>query len=166
MSKNDQRTYGPASMRVTAHTRRFAERLQKVVGPYRAAIANGRLDEALRTGLREAVDMSDAELSALRATPLWSGMVALAPTWARELEAIERLGPGLERYRDLTARTLLLLGGATQPHLRLASSALAEILPNVRTALLDGQGHFANLAAPDLVAREVADFLLAAERDV
>ena len=40
---------------------RFAERLQKVLGPYRAAIANDRLDEALCAGLREAVDLSDAE---------------------------------------------------------------------------------------------------------
>ncbi len=42
-----------------------------------------------------------------------------------------------------------------------ASRVLGEALPNARTVRLEGQAHAANLTAPDLVAREVADFLLA-----
>ncbi len=58
-------------------------------------------------------------------------------------------------------RTLLLVGTASSADLKTASSGLEDTLPNVRTVLLDGQSHVANLLVPDVVAREVIEFLLA-----
>ncbi len=133
---------------------------ETVVEGVRAAVANRQLDEALALFLRGGVQMPEAELSAFRETALWKEMAALTPTLMRELEAINRLGPSLERYRKLSVETLLLLGTVTPTHLEVASRALEEALPKVRTVLLDGQSHAANLTAPDLVAREVTDFLL------
>ena len=129
--------------------------------PYRIAVAAGQLDDALTTGLRDIVRRSADEIAAIRATPLWSKMAALTPTWTRELEAIDRLPPSLARYAQLSAPTLLLLGTATAAHHQGASAALSRILPNVRTVHIKGEGHAAHLTAPDIVATEVTQFLLA-----
>ena len=87
--------------------------------------------------------------------------MTLAPTFAREVEAISCLKSNLVPYRELSMPTLLLVGTASVAHLKEASSGLQDTLPNAKTVLLEGQGHIANLIAPDLVAREVSDFLLA-----
>jgi pimeloyl-ACP methyl ester carboxylesterase len=105
--------------------------------------------------------MSAGEISALRQTPLWKQRATLTPTWTRELEAIDRLGPSLDRYGQLAAPTLLLLGTATAAHHQVATTALAKALPDARVVLLQGEGHVAHLTVPDTVAKEVTDFLLA-----
>ncbi len=136
------------------------QKLEKLIEGVRTAIESNDLDNALTIFLGGGPELSEDEVSALRATPLWKDMVALTPTLTRELEAMTRLGTSLDRYRDLSVPTLLLLGTATSADLNTASRALEEALPDVRTVLLEGQGHAANLTAPDMVAREVADFLL------
>jgi pimeloyl-ACP methyl ester carboxylesterase len=128
--------------------------------PYRAAVADGQLEEALTIGLRDIVHLSAHTLAVLRATPLWNRMASLTPTWTRELEVVDRLGPSLDRYAHLSAPTLLLLGTATAAHHQMAAAALSKILPNVRTVQLPGEGHVAHLTVPDIVAKAVTDFLL------
>jgi pimeloyl-ACP methyl ester carboxylesterase len=131
------------------------------LAPYRAAVSGLQLDEALMIGLRDIVHLSAEEIAALRPTPLWKQMAALTPTWMREMEAVDRLGSSLERYRQLEASTLLLLGTATAAHHQVATTALAKTLPAVRVVHLQGEGHVAHLTVPDMVAKEVTDFLLA-----
>src|SRR5262249_41733685 len=131
------------------------------LAPYRAAVVSHQLDEALTIGLRDLVHLSAEEIAALRPTPLWKQMAALTPTWTRELEAIDRLGPSLERYRQLAAPTLLLLGTATAAHHQVATAALVKTLPNACIVRLQGEGHVAHLTVPDRVAKEITDFLLA-----
>src|SRR4029453_13738776 len=59
---------------------------------------------------------------------------------------------GADRYRDVSAPTLLLWGSETEHHPSFATRDLERTLPNVRSVRLEGQGHLANLAAPNLVA--------------
>lgn len=127
----------------------------------RSAMQSDQPDEALACFLKGGPELTDAEVSAFRATPLWKEAVTLAPTFAREVEAISCLKSNLVPYRELSMPTLLLVGTASVAHLKEASSGLQDTLPNAKTVLLEGQGHIANLIAPDLVAREVSDFLLA-----
>ncbi|MCZ6714033.1 MAG: alpha/beta hydrolase [Deltaproteobacteria bacterium] len=127
----------------------------------RSAVKSDQPDEALACFLRGGPELSTAEVSAFRATPLWKEAVELAPTFAREVDAINRLQSNLEPYREVSMPTLLLVGTVSAAHLKDASSGLQDTLPNARTVLLDGQGHVANLLVPDLVAREASDFLLA-----
>jgi pimeloyl-ACP methyl ester carboxylesterase len=89
-------------------------------------------------------------------------MTALVPTFIREWEALFELAPTVERYRSISAPTLLLWGSETADHPSFATRVLESTLPNVRSARLDGQGHMANLLAPDLVARMVTTFLVGA----
>ena len=137
------------------------QKAEELIEHFCAAMESNQVDQAIALFLKGGPELSDDEVSALQATPLWKEMLELAPTLARELEAINRLGSNLERYRELSVRTLLLVGTASSADLKAASSGLGDTLPNVRTVLLDGQGHVANLLVPDAVAREVTDFLLA-----
>lgn len=140
------------------HSGQKSEELGKQI---RSAMESDQPEEALACFLRGGPELSAAEVSAFQATPLWKEAVKLAPTFAREVEAINRLKSDLDRYREVSMPTLLLVGTASTSHLKDASSGLQDTLPNARTVLLDGQGHIANFLAPDLVAREVSDFLLA-----
>ncbi len=128
---------------------------------FRAAVSSGQLDEALTIGLRDMVQMDAAELSALRATPLWNSMAALTPTWPREMGVVGRLDSNLDRHKQLVIPVLLLVGTTTAAHHQVASTALAGVLPDVQTAHLHGQGHSAFRTAPEMVADEVSKFLQA-----
>jgi len=129
------------------------------VEPFEELVAGGELDAALELALTGVVRMPAAAVARLRRGPLWSGMVALTPTWGREFRAIDGLPPSTDRYAAVRTRALCLVGGVTSPHQVAATTALTKVLPDVRTATLPGQGHFAHVAAPDLVAAEVRGFL-------
>ncbi len=134
-----------------------------LIGPayeqMRAAVERGALEEALETGLKGLVRMSDDELAGLRGCSHWAGMAALTPTWARECAALGRLEPGAARYAGITAPTLLLCGSATAPHHAAAIRALEAALPDARTVVFEGQGHAAHLLATEAFAEAVARFL-------
>ena len=99
------------------------------------------------------------DVEALRTLPTWATIVALAPTAVAELEAVDAIGSGLERYRDLEMPTLLLLGSETPANLRNATNALAAAIPQARKVLLEGQAHHATVYAPELVAEQVVRFV-------
>jgi pimeloyl-ACP methyl ester carboxylesterase len=129
---------------------------------YRAAIAAGDPDKALEIGFTHFASVPPAKVRAMHGTPAWAEARALAHTWSREVEAIERHGPNLERYRSLDVPTLLLLGTQSAAHpLKDTSEALTRTLPDVRLVELQGQGHLANLKASGLVAEHIRQFLLA-----
>ncbi len=130
------------------------------LGAYRTAIATGQWDDALDIGLTRFVGLPSHQVARMRNMPSWSHMRSLAPTWTRELEAIDRLGATLERYRALKSPTLLLAGNDSAQHpLKEATAALGHVLQNVRLTNFAGQGHMANRLVPELVARAVAGFL-------
>ncbi|MCP3137022.1 alpha/beta fold hydrolase [Pyxidicoccus xibeiensis] len=101
-----------------------------------------------------------AELEAFRQSLVWSRQVGMTAGFTRELEALETLPLGLDRYRQVTTPTLVLLGDqSTEVLLAQPCRAVATTLPNARLNVLGGQGHVAHVTAPDLLAREVLAFL-------
>jgi pimeloyl-ACP methyl ester carboxylesterase len=137
---------GPTAKTLVDRIRRKAER--------------GEFDDALTIFAKEEGRMSEEQLSSFRSTPLWAQMKTIVPTFIREWDAIVQLETTVERYREVSAQTLLLWGSETADHPSFATRALENTLPNVRSARLDGQGHVANLLAPELVARIVGTFLV------
>lgn len=129
------------------------------VEPFEELVAAGDLDAALALALGDVVRVPAPVVAGLRSGPLWPGMAALTPTWGREFRAIDGLAPDVDRYAAITAPTLCLVGEVTSPHQVAATTALTGVLPDARTALLPGQGHFAHVAAPGLVADAVRAFL-------
>lgn len=126
---------------------------------YRAAIADGRRDDAMLLGFRRFIGLSEDEIAALRQTPAWDEFVAFSPTWVPELDAIATLELGVERFRQMMTPTLLLLGTRSPEHLKTATAALQRTLPDARTVRLQDQGHDAHIAVPHVVANEIARFL-------
>lgn len=123
------------------------------------AMERGDPDEGIARFLRGGPALTEEEVSILRTTPIWERMQGAAPTLVRELEAVETLPEDLERLREVTAPTLLLVGSASPARLIEGSRAVERALPDARTHALEGQAHVANLLAPDAVARAVAGFL-------
>lgn len=64
--------------------------------------------------------------------PVWRGMVAMAPTTVYDVRLCEGLQDGrplqVGRWNGLTAPTLILVGGKTEPFMKSGSAALAEAL--------------------------------------
>jgi pimeloyl-ACP methyl ester carboxylesterase len=128
---------------------RFETRLQR-----------GHRPAAVREFLRDVGGYSEAEIEAMQDTPAWPRRLAIAPTVPRELRAenavvLERLDPG-----RLTSSCLLLLGSESPDWARRSTNAYAGALGNARVHVLQGHGHGASVVAPELIARELIDFLL------
>jgi pimeloyl-ACP methyl ester carboxylesterase len=54
---------------------------------------------------------------------------------------------------------LLLLGSESPPDVRAAVDAVDAALPDSEIAILEGQGHFAHVMNPELLAREIVGFV-------
>lgn len=136
-----------------AYRGRFVE---TVLPRVRVAARQGRFQDVVSIFLSGEVGIPANELARMQATPLWEEMVALAPQSVREWEELADLGLTIDRYRDVRRPILLLAGTLTKNHPSFATRALESTLPDVRTVMLDGQGHVAHMIAPELVAKEVS----------
>ena len=115
--------------------------------------------EFLRTGPR----VSEEDIERLKQSPIWPNIVALTPSLAPELDAAAGYEFDASRYSTLDVPLLLFLGSKSPPVLREVSDALADVVPDVRMTVLEGQQHAANYDAPELFAAEVVSFLEAIE---
>jgi pimeloyl-ACP methyl ester carboxylesterase len=125
----------------------------------RAEVDAGRSEEAATIFFREEARLPEDELPLLQGTPRWKEMAARAWTCVREWTAILSADLSVELYRDVPAPTLLLAGTVTRDHPSFATWELEATMSQARVAMLDGQGHMAHVAAPDLVASEMIGFL-------
>lgn len=138
------------------HIGRFVE---DVLPSIRTAVREERFDDVVSIFLREEGQLPDSDLSALRETPLWKPMVTLAAQSVKEWEELAGAGLRVERYRDVVVPVLLLAGTLTMDHPSFATQELETNLPDARIVMLEGQGHGANLEAPEMVAKEVINFI-------
>jgi len=130
------------------------------LAPFCRAVDDGRLDDALEMGLKKFVRLPGAHVHAMRSSRGWARLAKLAPTWPRELKAMDGLAGDVEAYAGLSCPTLLLLGTESAEHpFSHAIAALEEGLPNVRTASLTGQSHMAMRTAQDLLAQQISGFV-------
>lgn len=126
-----------------------------------AALAEGDHDAAITAVLVDILDMSAADIDALRADPLWQVRLAAAPTIPRECRVEEdwEYRPG--QFAGITAPTLLLAGSDSPPDVAVATKRAADAIPGARVQVLDGHGHFAHKTDPGMVTTIVRDFVTA-----
>jgi pimeloyl-ACP methyl ester carboxylesterase len=111
------------------------------------------------TFFRDQLSVPVQELDALRATELWTPIIADAKASLGDLRALSRYNFKAERFRDLRVPVLLQIGTESPRHLYV-TDALAAVLPDVRIEELPGQAHEGMTTAPRLYAEAVARFLL------
>jgi pimeloyl-ACP methyl ester carboxylesterase len=70
-----------------------------------------------------------------------------------ELESYAAYEFNAERFRSFMLPTLFLLGSYSPPFNSIVTEQLQAVLPNHKTALLEGQEHGAMASAPDLFAQ-------------
>jgi pimeloyl-ACP methyl ester carboxylesterase len=122
-------------------------------------LAAGDREGVLTTAYRELVGLPDASIEHLRAQPEWSNRLAAAHTIVRELRIPPDRFFDAQQAAHVTVPSIVLIGSETPDRFRASSEAVAAALPQARVALLEGQGHGAELLAPELVAGEVLAFL-------
>jgi len=132
-----------------------------VLGELVALEAAGHPEALLETFLRRVVGLTDDDITAYRANPVWPDRVAAAPTIVRELAAEgSAIGPGsLDALGAVRQPVLQLLGGDSLPTFRVATEALDAHLANGRIVTIPGARHAAHHTHPDAVVVAVTDFL-------
>lgn len=120
-------------------------------------LAAGDPDAALRIAMRETVDLSDAEMDAMQASPGWDHLRAAASAIPYDWKIWdERLDP--DQLGRMRTRALVLMGSESPAWIRAGTEAVLAALPNAALVVLQGQGHSAMVTAPEQFADEVVSF--------
>ncbi|MEU0699066.1 alpha/beta hydrolase [Streptomyces niveus] len=121
-------------------------------------LVRGRRDEAVELFL-SMVGVAPDVVARMRRATMWRGMTALAHTLAYD-NAV--MGPGrvpVERLARISARVMVVDGGASPPPMRVAARAVAAAVPRGRHRTLTGQVHE---VAPHVLAPVLAEYFAAA----
>jgi pimeloyl-ACP methyl ester carboxylesterase len=145
--------YEPPYMVEGTRDRPTAEQAARV----QAAVDAGRLDEAARIFLREAVGLPDDAIAMIEQSPGWAGMLAVAPTLPYDNAIVGDGSLPTDRLAGITVPTLVVAGGASPAWARASVAALAECLPNARHLTIEGQAH---AVAPEVLVPVLTEFLL------
>ena len=126
-----------------------------------ALVAAGEADAALDIGIA-ALDAAELVSSdpRPRGSSRPSALLALAPTVPRELRAVTQPGLETDRYAEIGLPALILVGTASPQMQRRNCERLAAAIPGAELRWLEGLGHVAHTAAPDVVAAAVGSFLI------
>ncbi len=123
-----------------------------------ALVAAGDGERALRDFLRDVGGYSDAQIDAMRDTPVWDARLATMPTVARELRAEHAYRLPVEALAGLAAPTLMLIGSESPPWAHRSTEAYSTAITGATVVTLEGQGHGAIAGAPKRVAAELLRF--------
>lgn len=131
---------------------RLAERLDTLV-------ADGDRDGAVETLFRQAANVPDEELAALRADPSWAARVASVHTVTRELRGVADSPFDVAWAARIGAPTLLVAGAESDDPSKRDIDAVAAALSDARVVVLEGHGHLADILAPEVFAGHLLAFL-------
>lgn len=129
----------------------FVDRLE-------ALLANDDPESVVETLFLEGAGVPDAELDELKQQPSWSHRVDAAHTGPRELRGIYETQFDPAQARQLSMPTLLLVGEESSIFAPEAED-VADAFPNPTITVLEGEGHEADITAPDRVASAIIEFL-------
>jgi pimeloyl-ACP methyl ester carboxylesterase len=146
--------YEPPMLRAQ-HNPERAELLEKMD----QALEAGKREEVVVLLLRDLMHTPPAAIERMRSTPAWERPVSAAHTIPRELRQSDAHGSDLEFLKSITVPTLFLLGSDSADHFRVTTETLNAIMPNSRIVILQGQQHSAMFTAPELLAKEIIQFL-------
>jgi pimeloyl-ACP methyl ester carboxylesterase len=124
-----------------------------------ALLATGEREAALEAVLTEVAGITDEEVRRYREQPSWQARIAAVEAFPREERAF-----GDHPFDPEVAATIavptLLLTGTRSPDWYPEAPTVAAALPDARLIELPGQGHAADIVAPDLIAEALLAFAL------
>ncbi|MFM9972345.1 MAG: alpha/beta fold hydrolase [Burkholderiales bacterium] len=122
-------------------------------------VALGDRDSVVAMHLRHIIGASDETIAKQRARPEeWAARLAMAHTMPRELQALRDYRFDAQRYAAIQVPTRLLLGEKSVGHGPQTAKGLSEAISGAELVKLEGQGHFAMLTAPELLAQRLVEF--------
>jgi pimeloyl-ACP methyl ester carboxylesterase len=108
--------------------------------------------------LVDILDMTDDEIDAFRASPLWPVRLAAARTIPRECRVEKNWTYRAGQFDAITAPTLMLAGSDSVPDVKAATERAAAAIPSSQIRVLEGHGHFAHKTDPAMVAAIIHQF--------
>jgi pimeloyl-ACP methyl ester carboxylesterase len=114
-------------------------------------------EKILEAFYRNALQLPQEAVDAMRGTEIWKARVSAAHTIARELDAVTAYRAA-ERLGQITVPVRMLVGTDTTASLRAATAAFAVQIPNAEVVALQDQAHRAIDLDPDQFVRAVVDF--------
>ena len=109
--------------------------------------------------LVDILEMTEEEIDAFRASPLWPVRLAAAPTIPRECHAEEDWVYQPGQFDAVTAPTLFLTGSDSVPVVTQATDRAAAAIPHAQIRVLEGHGHFAHKTDPAMVSAIITQFI-------
>jgi pimeloyl-ACP methyl ester carboxylesterase len=128
-----------------------------VVANMERALEAGDREQLVTTFLRDQVRVPPDRITKLASSPIWPIMLQISPTLPRESRAVIAYRPSTERLTNWKSPTTVLLGSETVGMLRDAAFYVCDSIPGCRIVILEGQGHGANLDAPDFFANKILE---------
>ena len=122
-------------------------------------LAIGQREQMMEAFFRRIVHYTDDEIATVKAAPSWPGRVASAHTVPREIRAFGEQALDPAQAARIGIPVLLLVGSESPDAIQGRPREVAAALPDARIVELEGQGHMANITAPELTARVLLEFL-------
>jgi pimeloyl-ACP methyl ester carboxylesterase len=124
---------------------------------YEEMIAAGRRGDAVEYFMTKVVGLPPEFVAEARKAPWWQTQEALAHTLAYDATIMGDHSLPVERAAAVTAPTLVIAGGASFPFMRETARALAEVIPEGRCRIVEGQEHN---VAPEALAPVLEEFFV------
>ena len=146
--------YEPSVNRNTGNPRREA-----TIDEMARLIALGDREAVVSIHLRNIINASEETIAKQREQrEAWSARLAMAHTMPRELVALRHYRFDAARFGALKVPVRVLLGEKSAGHGPQTAQSLVEAVPGAELVRLEGQGHFAMLTAPELLAQKLIEF--------
>jgi pimeloyl-ACP methyl ester carboxylesterase len=118
-------------------------------------LAAGRRGDAVEFFMVEIVGLPPEAVSDMRSQPSWSAQEALAHTLVYDTIILDDYSIPTVSAARVKMPTLVSAGGADFPWIRKSAQALAEVIPNAKIHLIDGQEHNVD---PAVIAPVITEF--------
>jgi pimeloyl-ACP methyl ester carboxylesterase len=146
--------YEPSVNRNTGNPKR-----ESTIDEMARLAAQGDRDGVVEIHLKNIINVSEETLEKQRAQKqAWDARLAMAHTMPRELQALRHYRFDARRFASIAVPLRLLLGEKSAGHGPDTARSLLDAVPGSELIKLEGQGHFAMLTAPELLAAKLIEF--------
>ncbi len=125
---------------------------------YTELVSAGRRGDAVEFFMTKVVGLPPEFVAHARTQPFWQAQEALAHTLAYDATIMGDYSLPTERAASVAVPTLVIAGEASFPFMRETAQALANIIPDAQSRILEGQEHN---VAPEALAPVLEEFFKA-----